>query len=532
MRNESIYETRGLRLKGAILAVKSPQVGELVEIECVDIAGGTGQSVGKTSEGFVVFFRRGLPGERLVARITKLKKSYAVGTKIETLEVAVNEEQAPCPHFDRGCGGCTFQNLQYEAQLDVKQGWLREQMRTIGGFENIERLMKPIVSCGFQKTRYRNRMEFSFQSISGGIDFLCTHLNNDSANSQRRAKFNLGLHLPGNANEVLHLDSCWLQTNQADRILKKVIEICEANEDIPIWSKATKNRRDTNRSMIKKKKRIRFQPGLQHLTIRHSLHKDEYLLNFTSSYDMSSQLEPICFQLADEFGPQLIGIVNSVCSDGKPVESRQIQAEHTIWGKNYITERICGIDLQISANAFFQNNTYMTEILYRAIEEAANLQPNDSLIDLYCGAGSITLSLAKHCRKALGVEIVSSAVEDARQNAVKNNLSHKVSFLCGDVSSLQFQIQEQAPDPDVVIVDPARPGLQQDIIDFLRSRCSAHRLIYVSCNSSTQARDLRLLCERKHDTDDHYNLISVQGFDLFPHTHHVENLAVLERDIR
>ena len=504
--------------------------GDLVQVDCVSLAAGGGEGIGKTAGGFVVFVRRALPGERLIAKITKCKKQYAVGIKWQTMIPSLKEVSAPCPHFERGCGGCSFQQLHYAAQLDAKRQWLLDHMERIGGFKNIDNLMKPIVECRPDIFRYRNRMEFSFQTVTdNGVDSSSDARKDDGASG--RSGFQVGLHLPGNSREVLELNSCWLQSSMADKMLARAVQLCRESPNFRVWYPMGGNR-SSGRKRARQGNSRESSTGLQHLSIRRSVARDEYLMNFISAHNASAELAPIAQQLAHEFNPKLIGVVNSISAHSRPIESRYIEEENLLYGRKVLIERAGNIELEISANAFYQTNTVMAEVLYQAITDAAALKDEDSILDLYCGAGSITLTLARHCRRALGVEIVPSAVEDARRNALRNGLDGKATFICGNVSASLTEIHEVMPNPDVVVVDPARPGLDADVIKYLRSSCPAKAMIYVSCNSSTQARDLKSLCSKDCGHSDEYgafNLISIQGFDLFPHTHHVESLAILHR---
>ncbi|GAB4817425.1 hypothetical protein N2152v2_004471 [Parachlorella kessleri] len=268
----------------------------------------------------------------------------------------------------------------------------------------------------------------------------------------------------------------------------------------------------------------------------------EVMLNFVSARDGRGELARLVQAIVQQF-PSVVSIVNSVSDASRPAGERAVAAEHLLHGRPYLLESVCGLDFEVSANSFFQTNTRQAELLYQLVAEAAELQPSDVVLDLYCGTGTIALSLARRCREVYGVEVVETAVADAKRNAARNGIDN-ARFLLGDLEQpgAAELLWGQVPQPDVVVVDPARPGLSPAVIAFLR-QCGARRLVYVSCNPATQARDVALLCAQPAGAAEavagggsagdvaeaQYRLAWVQPCDMFPQTMHVEAVAVLDR---
>lgn len=448
-------------------------------LECTDVAFG-GDGVCRL-DGQVVFVPSCLPGEVFTARIKISHKSFTRGIKIETIRVHDNSERPACQHFG-ACGGCCFQNLTYDAELAIKQLQVKNLLQRVAGIKDVESIMSsPIIPYNLGLPyNYRNRMEFSWMWMP----------------DLQSGKF--GLHRPGKHDDIVPIESCILQKDEtANLILKRAEELC--NKHLPSVPLSI----------------------MQHLVIRHSVAQDVYLINFVTSIDARKQLLPVAKTLMMEYNTRISGIVNSVSGRGRPLEERRIVKEICLLGKPTLTETLLGLHFTISSNAFFQTNSIQAQVLFQKVLELSQVGATDSVLDLYCGTGTMTLLFAQRCKHAYGVEIYQPAVENARSNASSNGIAN-ATFLCADCTKVQLPLEMEAC--DVVVVDPARSGLTKTIIERLCAM-KFRRLVYVSCNPATQARDLALLCSPSSAL----KLVTVVAVDMYPQTSHVETIAILDR---
>ncbi len=461
------------------------------------------QGVCKLEDGFVVFVPRALPGEKLAAKVTSAKSGFARARKLETLRPHDHADTPQCNHFGP-CGGCTLQSLQYSAQVALKEHQVRSLMRRLAG--ESEEIVKPIIPCE-HPYEYRNRMEFS--------------LDPDS--------LELGLHYPGSQDRVLPITNCSLQEPLANQMLAEIQKLLMKHGVLDDDSQRSNawpaNQTQRRSSYSKGREREGPQRVLEHVVLRHSVFEENYLVNFVTNRDARELLAPVVEELREKFDKKLAGCVNSVAAKGRPVAERRIAKEYTLDGNGYLVEKLGGLEYEVSPNAFFQVNTRQADKLFKYVLDAADAQPDDVVLDLYCGSGAITLLLAQNCRRAHGVEVSAIAVDDARKNARRNNLTN-VKFTAADAAA---PLHPKLLASDIIVVDPARPGLTPNVVESIRST-TARRVVYVSCNPSTQARDIQLLC----DTNDElvgrpFKLFSVQPVDMYPQTPHVESVAVLER---
>lgn len=469
------------RMLNAYLASAKTSESSIKVLECIDVAFG-GDGVCQLN-GQIVFVPSCLPGELLTARIKVSKKKFARGEKIKTLRIHENNDRPACQHFGP-CGGCCFQNLKYDAELEIKQRQVENLLRRVAGINNLEAIMTcPIIPMSGTPYNYRNRMEFSWAWMR-----------------EQRMGGRFGLHRPGKHDEILPIESCSLQKEEiANKILKRAEELC-------------------NRHFFNGTPTV-----MQHLVIRHSLAQDMYLINFVTSIDARNQLLPIAETLMAEYKTRISGIVNSVSHQGRPLEERRIVKEISITGKPTLTETILGLTFTISPNAFFQTNSIQAQILFKKVLELSEVDPKDTVLDLYCGTGTMTLLFAQRCKHAYGVEIYKPAVENARSNALDNGIDN-ASFFCADCTTVQ--LPQEARACDVVVVDPARSGLTPKVIESLCAM-KFRRLVYVSCNPATQARDIKLLCSPTAMAT--LKLVAVVPVDMYPQTSHVETIAILDR---
>ncbi|CAK9271874.1 unnamed protein product [Sphagnum jensenii] len=497
-----------------------PKKGQDLELECESLAY-KGLGVCKVVEtGFVVFCERALPGERLVARIVKKRKGFAEAYKLKTLSVHNNAVTAPCKYFGE-CGGCKAQNLAYEAQLQAKEQQVHDLVARVGKFgrsapvDHPDSYMMPIVPC-LSQYHYRNKMEFSYGTKKWRPVGEYMTASKEAENVDPKVmEFALGLHAPGRFDKVLPIDHCLLQHDTSNQVLAMIQEFGEKNvHQLPPYD-------------------VRTHEGfLKHLTIRSGRDCNtgelQLMVNFVTKDDKPELLQPLVDRISASF-PQLVSIVNNVNTSIGP--SSVGEKEHVLHGVGFITEHLRGLVFEISANSFFQTNTDQAEVLYRCVEEQCKLKGDSSeiVLDLFCGTGSIGLSIASRVKHVYGYELVPEAVADARRNADRNGILN-ATFIQGDLNKLTGDFGKDFPKPDIVITDPNRPGMHLKLISYLL-KLKARRIVYVSCNPATCARDLDLLCHSQGGElgmETRYQLVHVQPVDMFPQTFHIECICTLE----
>lgn len=451
--------------------------GEVRELTCVDVTN-QGSGVCKDKEtGLVVFVPDSLPGEVLRARIEKSgKQSFAHGVKVETLKIHDGSRRAYC-EFAHECGGCSLQNLIYSPnQVELKQKYVYNAFKRIGDMKSLEEagILKDIVECD-DEFHYRNKVEFSINRHSRVI----------------------GKHVRGSADVVVGISECVLQTDAANRLYRDVCAMLLEEEDTVVSS-------------------------VQHIVIRWSNAFQNALVNIVTEISVDDSLDRFVQRISERHGHILKGIVNSVSQDGRPLEERKMKTEHVLWGEGHLLEKLSYFTYRISPNSFFQTNTKQAQVLYEYVLEQAEISSDDVVFDLYSGTGSMSLFLASKAKSVYGIEMAESSILDARYNAALNGVDN-VEFVQGDVG--QISRLTHGKQPDIVVVDPARAGLSKRAIQGLL-KSLPRKLVYVSCNAATQARDVREFVNKGL-----YRLESVRPFDLFPQTMHVECVAVLHKNV-
>jgi len=453
-----------------------------VELEIESLAFG-GMGVARIDEK-VTFVKNAIPGQTVTARITKKRTSYLEARSLEVLTESPHFVPVKCEHF-ADCGGCTFQNLEYEQQIIAKELQVQDVFRRIGGFKDVA--CDSIVKCD-DIFHYRNKMEFTFSN---------QEYVPESDKEREPSEFALGLHAPGRWDKILNINECHIQTEIANEILTSIKEL-------------TKDLEPYN---------IREHTGfLRHVMIRVATNTNEIMVNIVTSRDDPELLSPISNTLITKF-PRITSIVNNITTRKAGVSTGEHQI--ILHGNENIVEKLGEYEFMISADSFFQTNTKQAEKLYNIILEESALTGTEIVYDLFCGTGSISLYLSKQAKMVYGFELVPSAVQDAIQNAIHNKVKN-AWFFGGNLENL-FRENTEAKDlesPDVIVVDPPRAGLHAKTVEDLLEK-SPKRIVYVSCNPASQARDVALLCNEK------YNLIKLRPVDMFPHTPHVENVATL-----
>jgi len=453
-----------------------------VELEIESLAFG-GMGVSRINEK-ITFVKNAIPGQTVTARITKKRSSYLEARSLEVLSESPHFVPVKCEHF-ADCGGCTFQNLEYEQQIIAKELQVQDVFRRIGGFKDVA--CDSIVKCD-DIFHYRNKMEFTFSNQ----EYIP-----ESDKEREPSEFALGLHAPGRWDKILNINECHIQTEIANEILTSIKEL-------------TKDLEPYN---------IREHTGfLRHVMIRVATNTNEIMVNIVTSRDDPELLSPISNTLITKF-PRITSIVNNITTRKAGVSTGEHQI--ILHGNENIVEKLGEYEFMISADSFFQTNTKQAEKLYNIILEESALTGTEIIYDLFCGTGSISLYLSKQAKMVYGFELVPSAVQDAIQNAIHNKVKN-AWFFGGNLENL-FRENTEAKGlelPDVLVVDPPRAGLHVKTIEDILEK-SPKRIVYVSCNPASQARDVALLCNEK------YNLVKLRPVDMFPHTPHVENVATL-----
>jgi 23S rRNA (uracil1939-C5)-methyltransferase len=435
-------------------------------------------------DNFVVFIKDTLPGDVVRACIMKKKANYAEGRLLEIITPSPMRIQPPCPYFN-WCGGCSWQNIEYEQQLDFKHQHVRETVQHIAGFDKVD-VLSPLPSKKIWA--YRNKMEFSFSDRRW---FLPDELG--KPNLQR--SFVLGLHVPGTFDKIINIDRCLLQSDTANEALQTIYAYCKQQNLVPYS--------------------LKFHTGfLRFLVMRGSHTSGELMINIVTAYEDTKQLVPLAKYLMNHF-PAITSFVNTI--NGRKAQVAYGDKELLIAGKRYIIDRLFDLSFKISANSFFQTNTMQAEYLYKTVLEMCDPKPADIIWDLYCGTGTITLFLARHAKKVIGFELASSSISDAKKNAQVHGMAN-IMFIAGDLADNLEHCPEK---PDIIVVDPPRSGMHPKVTRLL-SRVKAGKIIYVSCNPTTMARDLLLLGEC-------YQPELIQPIDMFPHTYHIESVVRLTR---
>jgi 23S rRNA (uracil1939-C5)-methyltransferase len=467
--------------------------GDIVELTIIDPAEKE-QCFGKTEEGMGVLVTGMLAvGDRVSARVFKVKQRYLEALCIEVLEPSADRVDPVCPAFG-SCGGCKWMHVGYEAQLRYKRKKVADALVHIGGFDNPDVL--PVMAAP-EPFHYRNKVEFSCSNMR--------YLLPDELGQEELLKpksFALGFHAPGNFEKVLDLESCFLAKECMNKVLDAVREFAIERGLAPYAAKA-------------------HEGYLRNLMLRYSERHDQLMVNLVTSWYDPEVMQGFRAKIEEALPGQAMTILNNVTTRKNTAASGE--QEYVTSGEGFVTERLGSLDFRISANSFFQTNTRQAETLYDQILAVAGLGPDDTVYDLYCGTGTITLYLARHCRQAIGIEVVESAVKDAQTNAGFNGIDNAV-FFQADLKDFHAMRDALAPydAPRVIVTDPPRAGMHPKALDTML-KLSPERIVYVSCNPSNLARDGKEIAAQG------YSLTSIQPVDMFPQTSHIETVACFER---
>ncbi len=456
--------------------------GDILEIEIETTAFG-GKGLARVNS-MVVFVDQALPGELVSARIVKKKKNWAEARLLDIKRPSRHRIKAPCP-YSGFCGGCKWQFLTYPKQVEYKTQHVEEACRHIGLLENVKVLPTLASDNVFG---YRNKMEFS---CSDRRWLLPEQLGRKDIDTT----FALGLHVPGTFYKVLDIDACLLQPDQGNQILKVIREYIRSSGE-PVYG-------------------LRSHVGFwRFVVLRHCLCEDKWMVNLVTAEEKRYQVEPLAELLTKSFD-NLASVVNNITARKAQVAFGE--REILLAGKPYLVEGIGRYRFEISANSFFQTNTSSAHRLYEVVGRYCDLTGREKVLDLYCGAGTISIFLAAGAREVVGLEMVPSAVDDAVKNCRRNGIDN-CSFIAGDI---RYTLKQVTIAPDVMVIDPPRAGMHKDVVKQILAMAPA-RIVYVSCNPATMARDLVMM-------KDDYLLVEVQPVDMFPHTYHIESVALLAR---
>ncbi|MBL7811368.1 MAG: 23S rRNA (uracil(1939)-C(5))-methyltransferase RlmD [Bacteroidetes bacterium] len=430
----------------------------------------------------VLFVKYAAPGDVADVQVTRFKKNFMEGKVLKIHSASPLRTEPFCAHFGT-CGGCKWQHLDYGEQLKSKQQQVTDALERIGGLSGFEVL--PIVGSG-QIAHYRNKLDLTFSHRAWHIEFNPENPQDYSA---------LGFHIPGRFDKVLDIENCHLMPAYVNVIQRGIKKYCDDNgyEFFDLY----------------------HQTGfLRNLLLRCNA-KGEWMVLVAFAREDVALREKLLNYIRDTFEniASLVYVINEKRND-----TLADLIVHTYSGQDHLIEELEGLKFKIRPQSFFQTNTRQAEILYRITRDFAALSGEEKVYDLYTGTGSIALFVAAQAREVIGIEYVPEAIMDAHENAEMNGIAH-VRFFAGDMKQIltpEF-IREQGR-PDVVITDPPRDGMHPDVVQRLLEM-EANRIVYVSCNPATQARDARLLAEK-------YTLVKVQPVDMFPHTHHVENVGL------
>lgn len=447
-----------------------PRRGDSLVLAIDDLAFG-GEGVGRV-DGYVVFVRGGVPGDRVRVRLVEARSRFGRAV-IESVETpSPDRVEAPCPYFGR-CGGCRLQHLSYPAQLAFKAKQVRDCLERIGGLG--EFAMRPILAAPDQYG-YRNKMEFTV--APGPL---------------------IGLHQADRYDVVLDIERCLLQSDTMNRLLGELRQEARARA-LSVYDQAS------------------GEGLLRFVSLREGRRTGEAMVNIVATTPDIEALGPLAEGLAARV-PATASVVLNV--NAKKASVAVGTEEHLLLGRDHIRESLGGLAFRVSANSFFQTNTAQAERLFAVVEEACALEGGETVLDLYSGTGAISLLLARRCRRMYGVEVAAAAVTDAVRNARENGIEN-CTFLSGEVRHVLPTLMRDGVSAEVVVADPPRAGFHPKALLALAALAPA-RLVYVSCNPATLARDLGDLVRQG------YRLEWVQPVDMFPQTPHIEAVARLAR---
>jgi len=456
--------------------------GQSIELNIEKMAfGGAGVA---RADGLVVFVRGAVPGDRVLATVSRKRKDYAEARIAELLAPSDDRVSAPCP-YSGFCGGCQWQHVRYERQLAYKTAIVKESLHHLGGMANV-----PVRDAlpSEEVFGYRNKMEFSFSDRRW-------RLPEEMTGNVPEEGFVLGLHVPGTYHKVLDVEACLLQQDLGNAILREVKQYARSSGMPPYGLKS-------------------HHGFWRYLVLRHSKALNRWMVNLVTSEVRRESVRPLADRLCAEF-EGIVTVVNNI--NRRPAAIAVGEFEEVLAGDGAMVDNIGPYAFRISANAFFQTNSLGARRLYEQVVHFADPQGGERVLDLYSGTGTIPIFLAGRVGRITGFELSAGAVRDARANCERNGITN-CRFMAGDIRDTLPQVSEAA---DLMVIDPPRAGMHKEVVQQVLAASPA-RIIYVSCNPATLARDLSLMSVG-------YEVLEVQPVDMFPHTFHIEAVANLRR---
>ncbi|MDD2390827.1 MAG: 23S rRNA (uracil(1939)-C(5))-methyltransferase RlmD [Desulfobacterales bacterium] len=461
------------------MAVKN---GQHIELDITDIAFG-GKGLARV-DGLAVFVDQAIPGDRVVARIVKKKKQYAEARIDSVLEPSDFRIDPPC-RYSGFCGGCKWQFLRYEKQLEYKRQHVLDSIEHIALIKDV--MVHPAIASVSQ-FGYRNKMEFS---CSDRRWLLPEEMGKDDVDTG----FAIGLHVPGTFDKVLDNRECLLHPALGNQLLDQVRQYIKSS-GASVYG-------------------LRSHEGFwRFLMLRHSVAYDQWMVNIITKTEDRKIVQPLADQLMEKY-PEVVSVVNNITARQSGVAIGEY--EIALAGTSSLKDKIGSFEFEISASSFFQTNTRGAARLYETVRSYAALTGGETVLDLYCGTGTIAICLSDNAKEVIGMEIIQSAIDDAEVNCRMNGISN-CRFILGDIKDSLPMVNVT---PDVMIIDPPRVGMHKDVVKQVLAM-APDRIVYVSCNPATMARDICMI-------KDNYRVLEIQPVDMFPHTYHIESVARLER---
>lgn len=461
------------------MAVKK---GELIELKIESTAFG-GKGFTKMN-GMAVFVEGAIPYDVVTAKVLKKKKSHLEARVVEIVKPSPFRENPPC-EYSGFCGGCKWQFLKYDQQLEYKKQHVLDALEHIGLVKGVTVHDTILSERVFE---YRNKMEFS---CSDRRWVMPEELGNENIDKS----FALGLHVPGTYDKIIDINTCLLQPELGNEILSDIKDYIKKSME-PVYG-------------------LRSHTGFwRYVVLRSSVAYGEWMVNLVTAKENRGEIKKLSDMLTNRY-PQIVSIVNNITSRKAGIAVGEY--ELLLHGRPFIRDKIGSFDFEISANSFFQTNTRGAEKLYATVLEYCQLSGQEIVFDLYSGTGAIAIYLSSHVKEVIGIEIIESAIADAERNCRNNNVSN-CRFVLGDIQKCLLDLGKT---PDVLIIDPPRSGMHKDVVRQV-IEMGVEKIVYVSCNPSTMARDIGLM-------KDTYDVMEVQPVDMFPHTYHIEAVCRLEK---
>lgn len=438
----------------------------------IDSLGASGEGVGRI-QGFTVFVEGALPGERVLVKIVKVAKKYAYGKLMHLIQKSVNRVEPKCPYF-KFCGGCQLQHMSYDAQLEYKTRQVKDALERIGRFKDVNVL--PAIGMD-QPWKYRNKAQFPAGLIDG--------------------KPALGFFM-ARSHRLINIEDCPIQHDISEKVTALVRKFIHTY-NIPVYQE------DIHKGIIR------------HVVTRVGFHSNQLMVIIVTNGELPRKKELIT--TLREGLPAITSIIQNYQTERTNVVLGRKNV--TLWGSDYIMDAIGDLKFKISPLSFYQVNPIQTEKLYAKALEYAALAGKETVIDAYCGIGTISLFLARKAAKVYGVEVIPQAIEDAKENARMNDIEN-AEFLVGESETVIPRLSKLGVKADVVVVDPPRKGCDEKLLQSI-VEIAPNRMVYVSCNPATLARDLKYMAENG------YEIREVQPVDLFPQGYHVETICLMSK---